>query len=257
MPNRLKDKTALVTGATSGIGRATARILAESGTHLLLTGRRNKRLEQFEGELENEFGIRVQTYAFDIRNREACKNFTDSLDEPVDILVNNAGLASGVGKIHDADMDDWEVMIDTNIKGLLYITRFVSEAMKERGSGHIINVGSVAGHETYSGGVVYSATKHAVRAITEAAKKDLHGTGVRVSAVSPGMVETEFSKVRFQWDEERADKVYEGYQPLTAEDVAELIHFIANRPAHVNIMDSIIFPTAQSAATMVYRDTES
>lgn len=256
MPNRIEGKTALITGATAGIGRATAEILAESGVDLILTGRRTGRLQNLKSELQNQRDISVTTHAFDIRDRDACKKFTDSLTSPVDILVNNAGLASGAGKIYDADIDDWEVMIDTNIKGLLYVTRYVSESMKERGSGHIINVGSTAGHEAYQGGSVYAGTKYAVRAITEAAKKDLHGTGVRVSAVSPGMAETEFSKVRFNWDEERAEKVYKGYQPLTPEDVAEMIHFIANRPDHVNILDSIIMPTAQSGATMVYRGEE-
>ncbi len=172
----------------------------------------------------------------------------------MDILINNAGLALGTDPVFQASLDDWNTMIDTNIKGLLYISRLVSAQMKERNCGHIINIGSTAGHESYAGGVVYSATKHAVKAITEATKKDLHGSEVRVSMISPGLVETEFSEVRFGGDKEKAKKVYKGMKPLVAQDIAEIIVFVANRPAHVNIMDTIIYPVAQSSATMVHRD---
>lgn len=257
MVNRMEGKTVLITGATAGIGLETARLMAESKANLVITGRRKERLEKIASELSDDFGVDVQIGAFDIRDREACTGLVKSLDKPVDVLINNAGLAKGVDPVYAADLDDWDTMIDTNVKGLLTMSRLISEQMRERNSGHIINVGSIAGHTAYPGGIVYCATKHAVKAITESTKKDLHGTNVRVSMVSPGLVETEFSKVRFYGDEEKADKVYQNMQPLTGQDVAELIHFIANRPPHVNIMDSIIYPVAQSAATMVYRDEDA
>lgn len=254
MENRLKGKRTLITGATSGIGKASARKFASMQSHLIITGRRSDRLESLKKELEQEHNIKVTTGVFDIRDREACRRFVDSLEEPVDILVNNAGLASGKDPVDQADFDDWDVMIDTNLKGLLSMIRFVSPQMKQRNSGHIINIGSIAGHEAYPGGSVYCATKHGVKAITESAKKDLHGTNIRVSMVSPGLVDTEFSEVRFDGDREQAEQVYEGIKPLNGTDIAEIIVFIANRPAHVNIMDTIVFPVAQSSATMVHRD---
>lgn len=254
MQNRLKGKWVLVTGATSGIGRATALMFAEQGCNLVLTGRREQRLLQVKNQLL-EYPAEVILSPFDIRNKEECKKFTGSFSVEIDILVNNAGLAKGMGHIYDADIDDWDQIIDTNIKGLLYITRFIAEKMKSRNRGHIINVGSTSGYETYAGGSVYTATKYAVRAITDSMKKDLHGTGIRVSSVSPGLVQTEFSKVRLG-DEQKADAVYLGMQPLTAEDVAEIILFTANRPQHVNIMDTIVYPTDQSAATMVHRSND-
>lgn len=251
--NRLHDKQVLITGATSGIGRACAFQFADQGAHLILTGRREERLKQLSAELIDTCGIDVQTACFDIRDRDACIRFIDNLSTPVDILINNAGLASGVDPVDQADFKDWDAMIDTNIKGLLTMTRLISERMKKRNSGHIINLGSIAGYEAYPGGVVYTATKHAVNAITKATKMDLHGTNIRVSAVSPGMVETEFSKVRYHGDSQKADEVYRGMEPLNGDDIAEIILFVANRPAHVNIMDTIVFPVYQSAATMVYR----
>jgi NADP-dependent 3-hydroxy acid dehydrogenase YdfG len=253
MKERLKDKLALITGATAGIGEATARIFARSGCNLAINGRREDRLLSLKKELEGEYDIEVAAGVFDIRDRDACAEFLESLISPVDILVNNAGLAKGVDAVYDASFDDWDTMVDTNIKGLLTMTRLITPAMKQRNSGHVINIGSIAGHEAYPGGSVYCATKHAVKAITEATKKDLHGTAVRVSMVSPGLVETEFSNVRFKGDEERAEKVYEGYKALTAVDIAEIVHFIANRPSHVNIMDTIVFPVAQSSASMVHK----
>jgi len=256
MQNRLKAKRVLVTGATAGIGHATAVLFAESECDLIITGRRKERLEEIKNQLENEYDISVDTADFDIRNEQACRDFVESVSGPVDILVNNAGLARGVDAVYDADLEDWNTMIDTNIKGLIMMTRLISPKMKERNSGHIINIGSIAGHESYPGGSVYCSTKHAVKAFTEATKKDLHGTDVRVSMVSPGLVNTEFSTVRFHGDEDKADQVYEGIEPLVAEDIAEIVHFMANRPPHVNIMDTIVFPTAQSSATMVARDNE-
>lgn len=254
MMNRLIGKTAVITGATAGIGYKTAELFASEGAHIIINGRRESRLSDIKNDFESRFEVEVQTAAFDIRDSEACRSFVHSVDKPIDILVNNAGLAKGTDPVFDASFEDWDTMIDTNIKGLLYISRLISPQMKERNEGHIINVSSIAGHESYAGGVVYTATKHAVKAITESTKKDLHGTNVRVSMVSPGLVETEFSEVRFKGDKEKAAKVYEGMNPLTARDIAEIIVFIANRPPHVNIMDTIVFPVAQSSANMVHRN---
>lgn len=254
MKNRLKGKLALITGGSAGIGAATARLFAQSGCHLALNARRKGRLQDLKQEFEDAYGINVQIGAFDIRNRSECNEFIHTLKQPVDILVNNAGLAKGVDAVYEADLDDWDTMIDTNIKGVLTMTRLISEQMNNRGEGHIINIGSIAGHESYPGGSVYCATKHAVKAITEATKKDLHGTNIRVSMVSPGLVETEFSNVRFHGDDEKANKVYERMKPLTALDIAEIVHFTANRRPHVNIMDTIVFPVAQSSSAMVARN---
>lgn len=254
MKNRLSDKWAIITGATSGIGEATAFAFGESGCNLILTGRRKKRLDEIADTLRSDHGIEVEIVAFDIRDADACRNMVEGLSNPVDILINNAGLAKGVEGVYDADLEDWNLMIDTNIKGLMTMTRLISPRMKKRNRGHIINIGSIASHESYPGGSIYCATKHAVKAFTEAAKKDLHGTKVRVSMVSPGLVDTEFSVVRYDGDKNQADQVYKDMQPLVAEDIAEIIHFTANRPAHVNIMDTIVFPVDQSSATMVHYD---
>ncbi|MTI88358.1 MAG: SDR family oxidoreductase [Balneolaceae bacterium] len=252
--NRINGKSVCITGATSGIGKATARLFAEEGASLILTGRRKTRLDTLSDELKQNHGVAVSVYDFDVRNQEACISFVNGLDGSIDILVNNAGLAKGADSVYAADVSDWETMIDTNVKGLLYLTRLVAPGMKERNAGHIINIGSIAGHESYPGGSVYCATKHAVKAITESTKKDLHGTRVRVSMVSPGLVETEFSNVRFNDDNEKADQVYKGMQPLVAQDIAEIILFTANRPAHVNIMDTFVLPVYQSSSQMVHRD---
>lgn len=251
--NRVKNKTVLITGATSGIGAATANIFAEYGADLIITGRRKNKLESLSDFLIQKFSVSVQYHSFDVRDREACKKCVDTIKKPVDILLNNAGLASGLDPIQAADFDDWDAMIDTNIKGLLNMTRFVSEQMKQNGEGHIINIGSIAGHEAYPGGSVYCATKHAVKAITQAAKMDLSGTNIRVSSVSPGLVDTEFSEVRFHGDKKKAENVYRNLKPLSAEDIAEIIFFVANRPPHVNILDTIVLPVAQSSATIVHR----
>jgi 3-hydroxy acid dehydrogenase / malonic semialdehyde reductase len=254
--NRLKSKRVLITGATSGIGRASAEQFAEAGSDLVLTGRREGRLQELKADLQSSHDIEVQLFCFDVRDREECRKCVESLEAPVDILLNNAGLASGLDSIDQADFEDWDKMIDTNIKGLLSMTRFVSAKMRERNEGHIINIGSIAGYEAYPGGSVYCGTKHAVKAITQAAKMDLTGTNIRVSAVSPGLVDTEFSEVRFHGDKEKAEKVYENLQPLTAADIAEIVLFVANRPSHVNILDTIIFPVHQSSATLVHRSEE-
>lgn len=252
--NRLLGKTAIITGATAGIGLKTAELLAEQGMDLIITGRRKERLEEIKNDLENRLRIKVKTASFDVQDADECRQFVEALDVEVDILVNNAGLAKGTDPVYAANFEDWDTMIDTNVKGLLYLSRLISAQMKGRNSGHIINVGSIAGHESYTGGVVYTATKHAVKAITESTKKDLHGTEVRVSMVSPGLVETEFSEVRFRGDKEKAANVYKGMKPLNTQDIAEIIVFVANRPPHVNIMDTIIYPVAQSSATMVHRN---
>lgn len=254
MVNRLEGKYCLITGATSGIGRAAAHLFAESKCHLGITGRREERLRKLQAELVNKHSVQVDMFPFDIRDREACKKCVDSIEKPIDILINNAGLASGKDPIDAADFEDWDAMIDTNIKGLLSMTRFVSEKMKIKNSGHIINIGSIAGYEPYPGGSVYCGTKHAVRAITQASKMDLTGTNVRVSSVSPGLVDTEFSKVRFHGDEKKAAGVYKNLKALSASDIAEIILFTANRPSHVNILDTVVLPVHQSSATIVHRE---
>ncbi len=252
--NRLKGKTVLITGATAGIGQACALEFARQGCNLILTGRRKERLEDLSKSILEQFKVIVAYEVFDIREVEACREFVQNLALNIDVLINNAGLAKGVDPIQSGDFEDWNTMIDTNIKGVLAMSRFIAPKMLERNSGHIINIGSTAGYEAYPGGSVYCATKHAVKAITEATKKDLHGTKIRVSMVSPGLVETEFSNIRFDGDTDRAKNVYKGMQPLTAEDIAEIVVFVAGRPDHVNVLDSIIMPVYQSSAQMVHRD---
>ncbi len=252
--NRIKNKTVIITGATSGIGEACAHLFAEQGADLVLTGRRKEKLEQLKSNLFKNNDITVDIEAFDVRNRDDCQKFANKYAPTADILINNAGLALGTDKAFDFSLEDMDTMIDTNVKALLTLTRFISPYMKERNSGHIINLSSTAGHGAYTGGIIYCGTKHAVKAITEATKMDLHGTKVRVSMVSPGMVETEFSEVRYKGDKQKAKDVYKGVEPLTAQDIAEIIVFVANRPPHVNIMDTIIYPVNQSSPTMVYRD---
>ena len=253
--NRLKGKIALITGASAGIGKAIAQQLAELKVNLILTGRRADKLQELKVGLEKQYGITCQTLVFDIRRLNEIEKALQQIDlNSIDILVNNAGLAVGVDPIHKAAIDDWERMIDTNIKGLLYMSRLITPVMAAKKSGHVLNLGSIAGHEAYPGGVVYNATKFAVTGINKAMKMDLHGTGVRVSMISPGLVNTEFSTIRFKGNSERADSVYKGIEPLIADDIAEIAVFILNRPAHVDILDTIVYPTAQSAATMVYRE---
>ncbi len=252
----LKGKIALITGATSGIGKATAFAFAKEGCSLILTGRRTERLTEVGEEIKKRFKTDYIALPLDVRDRQAVNAAIDGLPEfwqSIDILVNNAGLARGLSKIHEADVDDWEQMIDTNIKGLLYVTRAVVPGMVKRGRGDVVNIGSIAGHEVYPGGNVYCATKHAVDALTKGLRIDLVDTPIRVSSVDPGMVETEFSIVRFKGDVERAKNVYKGFQPLTAEDIAETILFIVTRPPHVQIADVIIFPTAQASGMIVHR----
>ena len=252
----VKDKIVLVTGASSGIGEACARVFAQEGAALILAARRLERLQALAAELTQTFDSKIQVLELDVRDRTQVESTFSSLPEPwqeIDILVNNAGLSRGLDKLHEGKFQDWEEMIDTNVKGLLYVTRFLVPGMVERGRGHIINIGSIAGHQTYPGGNVYCATKAAVRALSEGLKLDLLGTPIRVSSVDPGLVETEFSQVRFRGDNRRAEKVYQGMTPLTAEDVAEIVLFCATRPPHVNLSEILVIPTDQSSATMVDR----
>lgn len=244
---------AFITGATSGIGEACAAKFAENGYDLILTGRRKERLEELKARFNK---VKVLLLEFDVRNRNEVKKAIDSLSgqwKSVDVLVNNAGLALGLSTIQDGDIDDWETMIDTNVKGLLYMTRGVSELMIPRNSGHIINIGSIAGKEVYPKGNVYCATKHAVDALNKAMRLDLLPHNIRVSEVCPGMVETEFSVVRYKGDAERASKVYEGIDALKGEDIADIVYWIASQPPHVNILEVVVTPTAQGNATNTIR----
>lgn len=244
-------RTALITGATSGIGRATAHEFAKHGINLVLCGRRQQRLDSVQKALSRE--VDVHTLNFDVRDREATFSAINSLPEDfktIDILINNAGNAHGLDPIETGSTDDWDAMMDINVKGLLYVSKAIIPGMTERKSGHIINIGSSAGKEVYPKGNVYCASKHAVLAITEGMRIDLNPYGIKVSAVNPGLVETEFSQVRFKGGKQ-ADNVYNGYKALQAEDVAEVIHFAVTRPAHVNIADVLMFCTAQANSTIV------
>jgi 3-hydroxy acid dehydrogenase / malonic semialdehyde reductase len=245
-----------ITGATSGIGKSTAEIFAKNGYDLIITGRRQERLSEFKKHLERSFNVKVSDLCFDVRHVSEVEKAIDSLsseNKKIDILVNNAGLAAGLSSIQDGLISHWERMIDTNIKGLLYITKAISNLMIKKGGGHIINIGSIAGKEVYANGNVYCATKHAVDALNKGMRIDLLAHNIKVTAINPGMVETEFSVVRFDGDEERAKKVYMGMEPLKPEDIAETIFWVVNRPAHVTINDVIIMPTMQASATNVIR----
>lgn len=246
----------LITGATSGIGKSCAEIFAKNGFNLIITGRREERLNALKKSLETQFAVQVTPLCFDIREVREVKKAISGLsseNKKIDILINNAGLAAGLSSIQDGQLSHWERMIDTNIKGLLYITKEVSQLMIQSGKGHIINLGSIAGKEVYANGNVYCATKHAVDALNKGMRIDLLPHNIKVSAINPGMVETEFSVVRFDGDEDRAKKVYLGLQPLKPEDIAETIYWVANRPPHVNINDIIIMPSVQATATNVIR----
>ena len=252
----LKDQIILITGASSGIGAACAHAFAQAGAKLILTARRHDRLEQLADQLKQRFGTQTHLLSLDVTDREQVNSALQALPEDwaaIDVLVNNAGLSRGLDKLYEAEIQDWEEMIDTNVKGLLYVTRSLVPGMVSRGRGHVVNIGSIAGHQTYVGGSVYCATKAAVKSLSEGLKLDLLGTPVRVTSVDPGMVETEFSQVRFRGDGDRASSVYEGVTPLTPEDIAEIILFCVTRPAHVNISDLIVLATDQASATMVHR----
>jgi 3-hydroxy acid dehydrogenase/malonic semialdehyde reductase len=245
-----------ITGATSGIGKSTAEIFAKNGHDLIITGRRQERLLEFKQQLEYTYKIKVTDLRFDIRSFNEVEAAIGTLPEEkkrIDILVNNAGLAAGLASIQDGQISHWERMIDTNVKGLLYTTKIISNLMIKNGKGHIINIGSVAGKEVYANGNVYCATKHAVDALNKGMRIDLLPHNIKVTAINPGMVETEFSIVRFDGDVDKAKKVYTGLEPLRPEDIAETIFWVANRPAHVNINDILIMPTAQATASNVIR----
>lgn len=244
-------KIALITGATSGIGRATALLLAQHGFDIIATGRRAERLEELKKQITT---ARVKTLLFDVRDKAAVKAAIASLPadwQNIDVLLNNAGNAHGLAPIQNGDEQDWEMMLDINVKGLLYVSKEVMPLMIGRQQGHIINIGSVAGKEVYANGNVYCASKFAVGALSQGMRIDLNKEGIKVSQISPGLVQTEFSEVRFKGDTERAAAVYQGFQPLVAEDIADLILFMVTRPPHVNLADVVILPTAQAAATIV------
>jgi NADP-dependent 3-hydroxy acid dehydrogenase YdfG len=253
----MKGKTVFISGASAGIGYFTAVAFAREGARLILAARRESRLERLAQKLNEDFGTTSLCLKIDVRQQRDVIKQLNSLParwRKIDVLVNNAGLSRGLAKIHEGDLTDWEEMIDTNVKGLLYVSRIIIPWMVKRGVGHIINISSIAGHEVYPGGNVYCATKFAVDALTKGMQMDLVDTPVRVSSVDPGMVETEFSIVRFHGDKDKAKGVYKGIKPLTGQDVAEAVLFCATRPAHVNINQLRIMPTAQAAALINHRE---
>jgi len=252
----MSRKIAFITGSSAGIGAATAKLLASQQYNLILAARRIDALKQLSTELNTQFGINTLVVQLDVRNRKEVEETISGLPvewKKINVLVNNAGLASGLSSIDEGDIDDWDAMIDTNIKGLLYVTRNVIPLMKNNESGHIINIGSIAGKEVYANGNVYCATKHAVDALNKAMRLELSKFPIKVTAIHPGAVETEFSVVRFHGDKERAAKVYEGFENLVAEDIADAIWFAISRPAHVNINELTIMPTAQPMASVIHR----
>ena len=247
-------KTVLITGATSGIGLATAEILAKKDFKLILCGRRKDKLIELENSLSKYTPVLIRD--FDVRNRGSV--FTELQNLPkefqdIDVLINNAGNAHGLDKIQDGDPDDWELMMDINVKGLLFVTKAILPAMIKKGNGHIINIGSIAGIDVYEKGNVYCATKSAVDALSKGMRIDLNESGIKVSEVKPGAVNTEFSSVRFKGDQGKADKVYEGFEPLVADDIAEIIYFVISRPSHVNIADLLVLPVAQASSSKIFR----
>jgi len=252
----MKNKIVFVTGASSGIGRSCVRGFASLGARILMSARRMDRLERLASEIKKDFSAEGHHLELDVRDRPAVERAVAGLPaewQAIEVLVNNAGLSRGLDKLHEGQIEDWEEMIDTNVKGLLYVSRAVIPGMVKRGSGHVINIGSIAGHELYPGGNVYCATKFAVNALSRGLRLDLNGTPVRVSSVDPGMVETEFSFVRFHGDAERAGKVYQGIKPLTPDDIADAVVYCATRPPHVNISEMIVMPTAQASTMLAHR----
>lgn len=250
-----QKRIALITGATSGIGEATAKLLARNSFKLILCGRRKERLDRLQKELSGS--TEVSTLTFDVRDRGEVERSLSSLSKEwnqIDVLINNAGNAHGLAPIQSGSVEDWDAMIDINVKGLLYVSHAIMPGMVEKNAGHIINLGSIAGKEAYANGNVYCGSKFAVDAITKGMRIDLNAHGIKVTAIHPGLVETEFSLVRFKGDEERANSVYKGYQPLKSEDIADIILFALTRPAHVVVADLVVFPTAQASSTIVKKD---
>jgi len=254
----LENKIIFITGATAGIGKACAFDFAHEGANLILCARRIQKLEILADQIKKDFGIKIYHFQLDVRDKFAVKETIDSLPDEwkeIDILVNNAGLARGFSKLDNGEIEDWEEMIDTNVKGLLYITRQVLPLMAARNQGHIINIGSVAGHEVYPNGNVYCATKFAVDALSKGIRLDMLDKKIKVTTIAPGLVETEFSEVRFTGDKERAKQVYKGFKPLVAADISNLVLFAATRPQHVNINEIVVTPTAQGSSTQVLRES--
>ncbi|MDD2491117.1 MAG: SDR family NAD(P)-dependent oxidoreductase [Bacteroidales bacterium] len=248
------EKIALVTGATSGIGEAIAYGLAKEGYDLIITGRRVAQLSRVAKKIQSEFKTKILSLSFDVRELNQVEHYLGSLPDKwqsIDLLVNNAGLAVGLNPVQQGVVDDWERMIDTNLKGLLYVSKIVSNLMIKRGSGHIINIGSIAGKDVYPNGNVYCATKHAVDALSRGMMMDMHKHNIKVSQVCPGAVETEFSMVRFKGDSEKASNVYKGFQPLIAKDIADVVLFVAKAPSHVNISDVTVMPIAQAGVSII------
>jgi len=252
----MNNKIALITGATSGIGRATARLFAKNGINLILCGRRQDRLDALTSELQSQ--TKVHTLNFDVRNKTAVAEQIERIPKAfstIDILINNAGNAHGLDTFQDASIEDWDAMIDINVKGLLYVSKAIVPHMIAKKSGHIINIGSTAGKEVYPKGNVYCASKFAVDAINQGMRQDLNGLGIKVGSINPGLVETEFSEVRFKNDTNRAEKVYQGFTPLKPEDIAEIIWFAVTRPPHVNIADLTVMCLDQASSTIVHKNT--
>lgn len=250
-------KTVLITGASSGIGEACAHVFAKQNYRIIATARRTSQLDNLKSVLEKEYNAEVLCLTFDVRDKNETQRILDSLPDywnKIDLLINNAGLSLGLEPFNEGNTDDWETMIDTNVKGLLYVSRIISNKMIQQKSGHIINIGSIAGKESYLNGNVYCSTKAAVDSLTKSMRIDLLTHGIKVTAVHPGAVETEFSIVRFKGDEQRAKKVYEGFEPLHPEDIADVIYFCASRPSHVNINDMLVMPTAQASASLIKRE---
>ncbi len=256
----MKKRIVFITGSTSGIGEGCARKFASKGSDLILNGRNEDKLLKLKNELESEFGINVLPLVFDVRDRKAATDALASLEgkwKNIDVLINNAGLVFGVDKEYQGDLDEWDIMIDTNIRALLSITRLITPGMVERGRGHIINIGSIAGDAAYPGGSVYCATKAAVKALSDGLRIDLVDTPLRVTNIKPGMVETNFSVVRFRGDKVKADNFYKGIKPLTGTDIAETIYFAASAPEHIQIAEVLIMPTNQATGTISYKKTEA
>ena len=254
--NPLSTKIVFITGASSGIGKACAELFANEKTNLILTARRLERIKSLAKKLEKEFGVNTKCVKLDVRDFHQVKKVISSLEnnwKKIDILINNAGLSRGLDKIYEGKKEDWDEMIDTNIKGLAYVTRHVVPLMVKRKKGHVINIGSTAGHEVYPNGNIYAATKFAVKALSQSTRLDVLDKGIKVTSIDPGMVETEFSLIRFRGNKERAKNVYKGLKPLSPKDVAEAVLFCASRPADVNINQIILTPLAQASSTQVYR----